>query len=161
MILHKISGTAILSMLAILMMATILCAQDDIDEHRGCIHCGMDRKAYGFSRMMVSYDDGTAAVGVCSLHCVVVELNANTARKVKNIDVADRDTRTLINAGKAYWVIGGNKPGVMSKTATWAYAEKKTAEKFLKEHGGSLASFKEALDVASQEITRKGGDVSK
>ncbi len=153
MVIHKISGAAILSMLVFLMMATILYAQPDIEEHRHCIHCGMDRKAYGFSRMMIRYDDGTA-VGLCSLHCVAVVLVANPARGVKSIEVADRDTRTLMDAEKAYWVIGGNKPGVMSKTAKWAFAEKKDAEKFLKEHGGRLASFKEALGAASQEVTK-------
>jgi copper chaperone NosL len=154
MVLHKIFGAAILSMLAVLLMAAILCAQDDIKEHRDCIHCGMDRKAYGFSRMLLHYDDGTV-VGVCSLHCFAIELDANPARRVKSIEVADRDTRTLIDAAQAYWVIGGDKPGVMTKTATWAYTEKKDAEKFLKEHGGRLASYEDALDAASQEIAKE------
>jgi copper chaperone NosL len=51
-----------------LIMPPIVLAQEDIKEHRDCIYCGMDRKAYGFSRMLIRYDDGTA-VGVCSVHC--------------------------------------------------------------------------------------------
>ncbi len=46
-------------------------AQDDIDAHRSCASCGMDRKAYGYSRMLIQYEDG-AMVGTCSLHCAVV-----------------------------------------------------------------------------------------
>ena len=147
MVQHKIFAAAIFSMLAVFSLVTLLCAQADIEEHRDCIHCGMDRKAYGFSRMLVRYDDGTA-VGVCSLHCAAIELNASAARRVKSIEVADRDTRTLIDAEKAYWIIGGDKPGVMTMTAKWAFAERRDAEKFLKEHGGRLASFKESLDAA-------------
>ncbi len=56
--------------------------QNDIDDHRSCGNCGMDRKAYGFSRMLVQYEDGTV-VGTCSLHCAVVELDANPGKTVK------------------------------------------------------------------------------
>jgi copper chaperone NosL len=143
------SGIAMFLTLAAISITTVLYAQADVEEHRRCFHCGMDRKAYGFSRMLLHFDDGTV-IGVCSLHCAVAELEANGARKVKRIEVADRDTRDLIDAKKACWVIGGDKPGVMTETAKWAFAEKKRAEKFVKKHGGSVSSFKEAFDAASQ-----------
>lgn len=79
-------------------------ARDDISEHRECVRCGMDRKAYGFSRMLIVYEDGTS-VGVCSLHCAVVELDANKGRTVRSLLVADRKTRLLIDAEKAVWVM--------------------------------------------------------
>jgi copper chaperone NosL len=158
MVKYKISGAAILSLLAIFILATIVCAQDDIKEHRHCTYCGMDRKAYGFSRMLLSYDDGTS-VGVCSLHCLAIELQANPARKVKSIGVADRDTRILKDAEKAFWVIGGKKPGVMTMTPKWAFAENKDAEKFLKEYGGRPASFAEVLGEASRELAGETGRI--
>jgi len=156
MIVQKIFGAAILSLMAILLIATTLCAQSDIDEHRRCAQCGMDRKDYGFSRVLLRYDDGTA-VGTCSLHCAAIQLDAKPALKIKSIEVADYNTRTLIDAEKAYWVIGGNKEGVMTRTATWAFADKKDAEKYIKGHGGRLGSFKESLNAVTRELPKKSG----
>ena len=77
-------------------------AANDIDTpHRSCDHCGMDRKAYGYSRMLIEYEDGTS-VGVCSLHCAVVELDSSPGGKIKAILVADRDSRLLIDAEQAF-----------------------------------------------------------
>lgn len=132
---------------AVLIAATLVFSQEDIRAHRRCTQCNMDRKAYGFSRMLLHFGDGSGA-GVCSINCAVAELEADTARKVKSMEVADRNTRLLIDAERAFWVIGGDKPGVMSKTAKWAFADKSDAEKFVSGHGGRLASFKEALDAA-------------
>jgi nitrous oxide reductase accessory protein NosL len=127
----------------------VLAQTDDIEDHRDCIHCGMDRKAYGFSRMLVSYEDGAAA-GVCSLHCAVRELDANQRRKVKAILVADRESRTLIDAEKAIWVMGGKKRGVMTQLPKWAFQTKAAAEAFIREYGGTIASWAEALAAARE-----------
>jgi len=154
----KIFSAAILSMLAVILMTTILFALDDIEEHRRCAQCGMDRKDFGFSRVLLRHDDGTT-VGTCSLHCAKMQLDANPARKVKGIEVADRNTRTLIDAKKAYWVIGGDKGGVMTKTATWAFAKNEDAATYVKEHGGRLASFNESLETVTKELPKKEGAV--
>ena len=118
--------------------------QSDIDEHRSCAQCGMDRKAFGFSRMLVSFQDG-AKVGVCSVHCAVADLNGNKGREVKSLLVADRNTRTLIDAEKAIWVIGGRKRGVMTKLPTWAFETKAAAEEFIASNGGAIAGWNEVL----------------
>jgi nitrous oxide reductase accessory protein NosL len=126
-------------------------AQSDIEDHRSCAHCGMDRKAYGFSRMLVQYEDG-AVVGVCSLHCAVVELDANQGRTVKALLVADRDTRTLIDAEKAIWVLGGGKRGVMTQQPKWAFQTKAAADVFIKTNGGKIVPWAEALAAAHGEL---------
>jgi copper chaperone NosL len=149
MVLYKTAGVAIFLLTTILVMSTSLYAQADIDANRHCFHCGMDRKAYGFSRMLLRFNDG-AVVGVCSIHCAAAELDVKPARTLARIEVADRDTRLLIDAEKAFWVVGGDKPGVMTAIAKWAFADKKHAEKFVKEHGGRAVSFKEALNAATQ-----------
>jgi nitrous oxide reductase accessory protein NosL len=125
-------------------------AQSDIEDHRSCVHCGMDRKAFGFSRMLLQYEDGTV-VGVCSLHCAVREFDANQGRTVKAILVADRDTRTLIDAEKASWVMGGGKRGVMTQRPKWAFQSKAAAEAFIKAYGGKLVSWAEALAAARED----------
>jgi len=129
-------------------------AQSDIEDHRSCARCGMDRKAYGFSRMLIQYEDGTL-VGVCSLHCAVVELDANQGRSVKALLVADRDTRTLIDAEKATWVMGGKKRGVMTQLPKWAFQMKVDAEAFIKTNGGKIVSLEEALAAAREELVQK------
>jgi nitrous oxide reductase accessory protein NosL len=129
-------------------------AQSDIEDHRSCAHCGMDRKAYGFSRMLIQYDDG-AVMGVCSLHCAVVELNTNQGRTVKTLLVADRDTRTLIDAEKAIWVMGGKKRGVMTQLPKWAFQTKAAAEAFIKANGGKIVPWAEALAAARGELIQE------
>jgi len=159
MILQKIFGAAILTLLAVLVLSTTLFAQDDIEAHRRCVQCGMDRKAYGYSRMLIRNEDGTS-VGTCSLRCVAIALAAHRDRKVTSIEVGDRNTHNLIDVEKAYWVIGGDKEGVMTRTATWAFAEKKDAETYIKGHGGRLGSFKESLDAVTREFPKKSGTVN-
>jgi hypothetical protein len=114
----------------------------------------MDRKAYGFSRMIVRYDDGTEA-GVCSLRCGVVELDSSQGRKTKAILVADRDSRMLIDAEQAVWVMGGAKRGVMTSRPKWAFSTRAAAEAFLKEYGGAIVTWNEALAAAREDLARE------
>ena len=141
--------------LALVGMAVMnVLAQDDIDVHRSCASCGMDRKAYGYSRMLIQYEDG-AMVGTCSLHCAVVELDKNRGRTVKSLLVADRDTRALIDVEHAIWVMGGGKRGVMSQLPTWAFQSKAGAEAFMKVNGGKMVTWAEALAAAREELVLK------
>ena len=141
--------------MALLIMAGMAAfARDDIDGHRSCNVCGMDRKAYGFSRMLIRYADGTEG-GVCSLHCAVIELDADKDRAVKVLLVADRDTRTLIDAEKAFWVMGGSKRGVMTQRPKWAFPSKAAAEAFIAEYGGKIVPWAEALAAARDDLARE------
>jgi len=147
------------NILFISLLAMIFCGvvgavaqgRDDIDSHRKCAHCGMDRKAYGYSRMLVEYVDG-GQVGLCSLHCAVTELDANKGRAVKALLVADRDSRTLLAVKKAVWVIGGKKRGVMTQQPKWAFATAAAARAFVKANGGTVVSWDEALKAAREEV---------
>lgn len=129
-------------------------ADTDIDQQRNCAHCGMDRKLYGYSRMLIRYADGSQA-GVCSLHCTVTELNEHKDKKVENLLVADRDSHTLIEAGKASWVIGGRKRGVMTQRPKWAFATSAAALAFIAGNGGVLAGWDEVLAAAREDAAPK------
>jgi len=155
MIMNKRAGVVLrFGVLMLLTMLSAASAADDIAEHRSCIHCGMDRKAYGFSRMLVTYADGSSA-GVCSLRCVVVELDANQTRTVKTILAADRTERTLIDAEKAFWVMGGAKRGVMTDRPKWAFASRAAAEEFIASYGGTIVAWNEALAAAREDLARE------
>jgi nitrous oxide reductase accessory protein NosL len=66
--------------------------------------------------------------------------------------VGDYNTKKLVDAELAFWVIGGNKPGVMTKRAKWAFEKKADAETFIQKEGGSLASFDEAIKASYEDI---------
>ena len=88
----------------------------DIISHASCQYCGMDREKFAHSRMLIEFDDGST-VATCSLHCTAVDL-ANTIDKTPiAMKVADLDSKELIDAEKAVWVIGGSKQGVMTRNA--------------------------------------------
>jgi copper chaperone NosL len=131
----------------LLLTAGVALAQEDCQKHPNCKYCGMDRAKFAQSRMLVEYDDGTA-MGTCSIHCLAIDLALNIDKTPKTIQAGDFNTKELIDAENAFWVIGGNKPGVMTKQAKWAFAKKEDAEKFIQENGGTLATFDEAMKAS-------------
>lgn len=122
----------------------------DVKLHQACPHCGMDRDKFAHSRMLITYSDGTST-GTCSIHCAVTELKASKGKSVKIVEVADLNSKKLVDAEKATWVIGGNRKGVMTRTPKWAFAKKEDAAAFIKKEGGKPASYKEALALAEKE----------
>lgn len=134
-----------------LLVSGIAFAQDDIKKHPSCKYCGMDREKFAHSRIYIEYDDGTTE-GTCSVHCAAIDLALNIDKTPKAIWVGDYNTKKLIDAEKAFWVIGGSKTGVMTKRAKWAFGKKEDAEKFISENGGNLAVFDEALKSAYEDM---------
>lgn len=125
--------------------------KDDISVHKACKYCGMDRNTYNFSRMLIEYDDGTIAA-FCSIRCAAVDLANNIDKTPKAIKVGDFNGMQLIDAEKAFWVVGGSKPGVMSKRGKWAFEKKDDAENFMKTNQGKITSFEEAMKTAYEDM---------
>ena len=134
-----------------ILITAVAIAQDDIQKYPSCKYCGMDREKFGHSRMLIEYEDGTS-LGTCSLHCMAVELAIHIDKTPKAILVGDYNSKTLIDAEKAFWIIGGSKMGVMTKRAKWAFGKKEDAEKFKAENGGDLASFEQAIKAAYEDM---------
>lgn len=137
--------------------AVCLAAEKSVEDPADCKHCGMNRTKFSHSRMLVTYSDGSA--GTCSLNCVAVDLKANKGKEVKSFQVGDYYSRELIDARSATWVIGGKKKGVMTQVPKWAFSDRSAADKFIRENGGKLATFDEALAAAEKE--QEGKDVGK
>lgn len=135
----------------LLVVAGMVSAQEDVKQSPSCKYCGMDRAQYAHSRMLVTYNDGSK-LGTCSLHCLATDLAINIDKTPVSIEVGDYASKELIDAEKAFWVIGGNKPGVMTKEAKWAFAKKEDAEKFIKENGGTLSTFDAAMKAAYESM---------
>ena len=124
----------------------VIAGEDDITKHAECPYCGMDRAKFAHSRMLFQYDK--SEIGFCSIRCAAVDM-ALTLDKVPTFyGVGDYGTKKLIDAEKAYWVIGGDKMGVMTREAKWAFANKKDADAFIKAHGGKHATFEQAFEAA-------------
>ncbi len=134
-----------------ILIAAVAVAQDDTRNHPSCKYCGMDREKFGHSRMLVEYEDGTS-LGACSLRCMAVELAIHLDKTPKAVLVGDYNSKILIDAEKAFWVIGGNKMGVMTKRAKWAFEKKEDAEKFKAENGGDLVPFEQAIKAAYEDM---------
>ena len=124
---------------------------DDTKAMPSCPHCGMDREKFAVSRMVIDYDDGKP-VGLCSLHCVAVDLAVAIDKTPVAIWVADMPSKKLVNAETAVWVLGGAKSGVMTSRAKWAFADKAAAEAFVKENGGSIVGFEDAMKAAYEDL---------
>jgi nitrous oxide reductase accessory protein NosL len=134
-----------------LLSGNLLFAQEDIQKHKSCPYCGMDREQYAHSRTLITYDDGSE-VGTCSVHCAAVELSLKLDKTPNSIQVGDYNTKKLIDAEKATWVTGGNKPGVMSKNAKWAFEKKADADAFISGNGGTLAAFDQAMKAVYEDM---------
>ena len=129
----------------------MMSAQDDIKMYPACKYCGMDRAKFAHSRVLLSYDDGTT-IGTCSLHCAAVDLALNIDKTPKSIQVGDFQTKALIDAEKASWVIGGKKMGVMTRNAKWAFATHEAASNFAKENGGEITVYDKAVKASYEDM---------
>jgi nitrous oxide reductase accessory protein NosL len=124
---------------------------NDVKEMPACKYCGMSRETFAHNRMLIEYED-SSTVATCSLHCASVDLALNLDKAPQAILVADYNTKELINVETATWVIGGKKPGVMTRNAKWAFAKKEDGEKFSLENGGRIAGFDETLEAAYKDL---------
>ena len=141
----------LVSIFVFALASIVFAVGSDIDKHSTCTYCGMDRAKFAHSRILIEYDDGTS-FGACSLHCAAVDLANNIDKAPSSIGVGDYNSKKLIDAEKAFWVVGGSKPGVMTGNAKWAFEDKHAAEKFIKENGGVLATFDDAIKTAYEDM---------
>jgi len=150
----KVFFYSLVGVLLSLLISTALwaTAESSSTPRSKCKFCGMSPDHFTWSRVILEYEDGTK-VATCSLRCATLELTSTMARRLKKIQVGDYATRKLIDAETAVWVVGGDKHGVMAKTGKWAFAKREDAEKFVKEHGGVITVFGDALDAAYKDIS--------
>jgi nitrous oxide reductase accessory protein NosL len=123
----------------------------DVQNHPTCKYCGMDREQFAHSRVFIEYEDGSS-LAACSIHCAAVDLALHIDKTPKSIQVGDFDSKKLIDAEQATWVIGGNKPGVMTRRAKWAFEKKLDAEQFVKENGGQIATFDQVMQATYEDM---------
>jgi nitrous oxide reductase accessory protein NosL len=116
-----------------------------------CHYCGMNRSKFGYSWIVIERDN-TPPTGVCSVHCAAIDLALNSGKPASRITVGDYNTEKQIDADKAFWVIGGDRVGVMTSRAKWAFETKEGADNFIRKHGGRAATFSESLKAAFEDM---------
>ncbi|MBU0751322.1 MAG: nitrous oxide reductase accessory protein NosL [Gammaproteobacteria bacterium] len=135
--------------------------ENDIEKYPKCPYCGMDRKQYHHSRMLVQYSDDVAD-GTCSLHCAAISLSLNVDREPKMMWVGDNaaagETKPLVEVDKATFLVGSKIPGVMTHNSKVAYASEDAAKAAQGANGGELAKFDQALLAAYTDMSK---DVSR
>jgi nitrous oxide reductase accessory protein NosL len=132
-------------------------AENDIEKFPKCPYCGMDRKQYHHSRVLVQYADDLAD-GTCSLHCAAISLALNVDREPKAIYVGDNaapgEVKPLVEVDKALFLIGSSIKGVMTKRSKVAYGGADAARASQKANGGDLTSFDQALLAAYTDMAQ-------
>ncbi|MGJ5819141.1 nitrous oxide reductase accessory protein NosL [Paludibaculum fermentans] len=128
---------------------------DDIGKFPKCNYCGMDRKRFHHSRMLLHYLDGTAE-GVCSIRCAATSLSLNLGRGTKALWVGDNaasaEIKPLTDAETATYLVGSSLRGVMTRRSKVAYSTAAAAEASKAANGGELADFDKTLLAAYTDI---------
>lgn len=134
---------------------------NDIEKYPKCPYCGMDRKQFHHSRMLIQYSDELAD-GTCSLHCAAISLSLNVDREPKSLWVGDNavptDIKPLVDVDKATFLVGSKLPGVMTASSKVAYGNEDAAKASQAANGGELAKFDQALLAAYTDMSK---DVSR
>lgn len=136
-----------ISVLALLLVFTNVAFSDD----ESCLYCGMKKANFGHSWVIIEHENGTKE-GVCSVHCAAIDMALHTHLPVKNITVGDYNTKKQIDFDKAFWVLGGDKMGVMTMRAKWAFETKQAADAFISQHGGRPANVDEVMKAAFEDM---------
>lgn len=87
----------------------------------------------------------------CSMRCLAVDMQEHKidADGVKVVDVV---SQKLIPAKSAFYVVGSDIRGTMTKVSKLAFADKESAEDFAIEYGGEIVGFEEALKAAQDSL---------
>ena len=115
-----------------------------------CNVCGMHLTKYYKTNHTAEFKNGHQEQ-YCSLHCLS-EVHKDYEQRIKNIQVVDTNSLKLIDAKKAFYVVGSSKEGTMSPISEYAFSTKIEAEKFKKEFGGEIHTFEETLKLSKDKL---------
>ena len=116
------------------------------DEKAYCPICGMSLKQYYKTSHGAILEDGTATQ-YCSIRCLAADWS-RIEHRVKKVVVTDVKSEKLIDAKRAFYVIGSKVPGTMSAISKLAFENENDATAFAKENGGEVAMFDVAFAKA-------------
>ncbi len=131
--------------------------QGELQKYASCPYCGMNRRQFHHSRVLVQYADDLPDA-TCSLHCAAISLSINIDRGPKAIYVADNgssdDIKPLIEVEKASFLVGSSIKGVMTRRSKVAYGTAAAATASQAANGGELMDFDKALLAAYTDMAQ-------
>jgi len=113
-----------------------------------CAKCGMDLAK--FYKTNHTAKIGSKVYQYCSIHCLEEHLGEGVT--LKNPQVVNLSSLKFIDVKDAYYVVGSNKRGTMSRVSKYAFAKLADAKKFQVKNGGKIMRFKGALQEAKKDF---------
>lgn len=138
--------------------------ENDLAKFPHCPYCGMDRRKFHHSRMLIQYANDVPDA-VCSIHCAAISLSLNIDAEPKAIWVGDNassgEPKPLVDVDKASFVIGGSTVGVMTSRSKVAYSSEAAATSAQATQGGVTGDFNAALLAAYTDMSRDTARIRK
>lgn len=128
------------------------------DSKNYCPICGMTLPMFYKTNHTASHEGHTKQY--CSIHCMVEDKEVNGSA-LTNIKVVDNKSLKLIDAKKAFYVVGSSKPATMSMVSKYAFAKESDAKKFLELNGGELKSFDEVYAMVAKGMQKEKAMIAK
>lgn len=126
------------------------------EEKHWCPVCGMSIKQYYKTSHTSKLENGNPRQ-YCSIYCLAKDKEEYGINE-NDIQVIDAKTEKLINAKNAFYVVGSEVKGTMSMVSKLAFENKNDAKDFIKEFGGELKTFDEALKIAQDSLKKDEKD---
>ena len=117
-----------------------------------CNVCGMHLTKYYKTNHISEFKNGHKEQ-YCSIHCQA-QIHEDYQDKIKSIEVVDTNSLKLIDAKKAFYVVGSSKEGTMSPISKYAFSTKEEALGFQKKFGGEVHNFEETLKIAKDGLSK-------
>jgi nitrous oxide reductase accessory protein NosL len=120
-------------------------------DHKRCDNCGMDRNKW--ARTRYEFNTAKGAFYTCSLACVAI-MSMKLKEEPRDVKVADYlHPMRMLDADKAFYVMGSAAPGTMTKISKIAFSDEKGAVAFAAQYGGRAVRFKDVLAAARKEVS--------
>jgi len=113
-----------------------------------CARCGMN--------LVIFYKTSHIALSenkkfqYCSIHCLADHLR--DGGELRNPEVVDVSSLKFIPVLDAYYVVGSDVPGTMTKVSKYAFFSIDDAKAFQAKHGGVIMDFYGALEEAKKDF---------
>jgi nitrous oxide reductase accessory protein NosL len=121
------------------------------DKKQWCAICGMKIEMFYKTSHSAKLPNGHDRQ-YCSMHCLVVDMKEYDI-DLDTVKVVDVKTEKLIKAKDAYYVMYSKIKGTMSYVSKLAFEKRDDAQEFIKEYGGRIVSFDEALKQTKDSLS--------
>ena len=116
-----------------------------------CSVCGMNLVMFYKTSHAATDMNGTIHQ-YCSLHCLADALRHGA--ELENPMVIDVKTLKFIPVTEAFYVVGSDVPGTMSRVSKYAFKNLDDAKAFQKKHGGKIVDFYSAWQEAKKDFKK-------